>query len=307
MNEPIVSVRDVSHRYVRDWAIRKINFQFDRPGIVGLLGANGAGKSTIMNIICGVLYPTEGDVEILGASIRNAPVAAKQKIGFLPQQPPLYPEFTIEEYLIYCAELRRVPRVACRKMVEVAMEKCGIAHFRRRLIGALSGGYRQRVGIAQAILHEPGLVVLDEPTNGLDPNQILAVRKLILEVAEDRTVLLSTHILSEVEAVCESVLMISSGQVVFEGATDSFSKVVPASSVNVRFEQPPDNQEILNLVGVRRVDRISEYRARVHVSDTDGAIRSIVSNSEKHGWGLLELTPERSSLESVFAQLSGEG
>ena len=143
-----------------------------------------------------------------GHSIREAPLEAKARIGFLPQQAPLYPELTVDEYLRYCADLRNIPQASIRPAVEAAKERCGIAHFSQRLIGALSGGYRQRVGLAQAILHNPSLVVLDEPTNGLDPNQILVVRDLIKEIAEERTVLLSTHILSEVEVLCDAIKMI---------------------------------------------------------------------------------------------------
>ena len=171
MSTPIVEVKHLSHRYSVDWAIRDINFSVEKKGILGLLGSNGAGKSTTMNIICGVLNQTEGDVFINGIDLRKNPVEAKKHIGFLPQKPPLHPDLTVDEYLVHCAVLRHMPSNEIRKAVDYAKERCAIGHFSNRLIKNLSGGYQQRVGIAQAIVHNPEFVVMDEPTNGLDPNQ----------------------------------------------------------------------------------------------------------------------------------------
>ena len=183
MEEPIVRVEHLSHRYSVDWAIRDINFEVKNKGIFGLLGSNGAGKSTTMNIICGVLNQTEGNVYINGINLRENPVEAKKFIGFLPQRPPLYPDLSVEEYLTYCANLRLMNEADIPQAVERAMDRCSITHFRERLLRNLSGGYQQRVGIAQAIVHQPKFVVLDEPTNGLDPNQIVEIRNLIKEIA----------------------------------------------------------------------------------------------------------------------------
>ena len=179
MEEPIVRVEHLSHRYSVQWAIRDINFEINQKGILGLLGSNGAGKSTTMNIICGVLKQTQGEVYIAGINFRENPVEAKKNIGFLPQKPPLYMDFTVDEYLTYCADLRMVDKMDVKKAVDEAKARCGISHFSSRLVRNLSGGYQQRVGIAQAIVHNPKFVVLDEPTNGLDPNQIVEVRHLI--------------------------------------------------------------------------------------------------------------------------------
>ncbi|HEY0175862.1 MAG TPA: ABC transporter ATP-binding protein, partial [Pedobacter sp.] len=173
MNTSIVKIEHLSHKYSSSWAIRDINMEISQSGIVGLLGSNGAGKSTTMNILCGALNQTEGKVLINGVDIREEPEIAKRDIGFLPQTAPLYLELTVDEYLIYCAELRLIPKDKIKAALDDAKERCGITHFSKRLIGNLSGGYRQRVGIAQAIIHRPKLVVLDEPTNGLDPNQII--------------------------------------------------------------------------------------------------------------------------------------
>ncbi|MCG8507577.1 MAG: ABC transporter ATP-binding protein [Sphingomonadales bacterium] len=305
MNEPIVSVRDLSHRYSKDWAVRHVAFEINKPGIVGLLGSNGAGKSTTMNIMCGVLYPTEGDVLINGKSIREEPLEAKREIGFLPQQAPLYTEFTVEEYLRHCAALRRLPAGEVADAVGAAMERCGVAHFCKRLIGALSGGFRQRVGLAQAILHQPALVVLDEPTNGLDPNQILAVRELIKEIAAERTLLISTHILPEVEALCDDIMMIEQGRIVFDGSMEAFASVVKPRSLIVRFDNPPGEAELLALPGVESVAFLGPKKARLVIAPDTDISDELVLASVAGGWRLRELSFERSTLEQVFARLSG--
>ena len=208
MENPVVKVEHLYHRYSTQWAIEDINLEIEGAGVVGLLGSNGAGKSTTMNIICGVLKQTKGKVYINGVDTLKNPEVARGYIGFLPQKPPLYPDLTVNEYLNFCAEIHWMERKSIKAAVKRVEERCGVYHMKDRLLRNLSGGYQQRVGIAQAILHDPKFVVLDEPTNGLDPNQILEVRQLIQNIAEDRTVLLSTHILSEVQAACSSIKMI---------------------------------------------------------------------------------------------------
>ena len=217
MSEAVVKVKNLSHRYSIQWAIKDINFEIPEKGIFGLLGSNGAGKSTIMNILCGVLKPTQGDVQIKGISMSENPVVAKQYIGFLPQDPPVHVELTVEEYLSFCAGLRGIPREKVRKAVDEVMERCAIAHFRKRLIRNLSGGYRQRVGIAQAIIHSPDFVVLDEPTNGLDPIGIQDLRELIRSFpAQGITVILSSHILSEVQQIADHIGIMAAGKLGYE-------------------------------------------------------------------------------------------
>ena len=196
MEKTIVKIENVSHRYSIQWAIRDICIDMPKRGIYGLLGSNGAGKSTLMNILCGTIRQTKGDIWIKGINTKERSIDAKRLIGFLPQKPPLQMDLTVEEYLEHCAGIRLMDKKDIPAAVENAMRECGILHFRHRLIRNLSGGYQQRVGIAQAIIHQPELVVLDEPTNGLDPNQILDIRNLIKKIAENRTVILSTHMLT---------------------------------------------------------------------------------------------------------------
>ena len=305
MNEPVLSVQKLSHRYSKDWAIRDIDFTIDRHGIFGLLGANGAGKSTCMNIMCGVLNASEGDVLIQGRSIRESAKQVKRDLGFLPQQAPLYLEFTVDEYLSHCASLRGLTGQEVRAAVDKAKNRCGIAHFSKRLIGALSGGYRQRCGIAQAILHEPSLVVLDEPTNGLDPNQIIAVRDLIREIAEESTVLLSTHILPEIDALCEDIKMIHQGQMVFNGSLQDFKTSVPILGLRVTFDAPPGLDVLEALPGVLHAEAINADSFRLTVDENVNVAAAIINASTTDGWGLQELSPQRASLEQIFGYYSG--
>jgi ABC-2 type transport system ATP-binding protein len=305
MNEPIVSVHNLSHRYSVQWAIRDITFQLDKTGIYGLLGANGAGKSTIMNIMCGVLKQSQGNVSIKGINLSENPVEAKKLIGFLPQKPPLQPELTVEEYLHFCARLRLLPGKTIPAAIEKVMQQCSLTHFRQRLIRNLSGGYQQRVGIAQAIIHEPDFVVLDEPTNGLDPNQILEVRGLIKEIAQERTILLSTHILQEVQALCDNIWMINEGRMIFSGSLEDFDNYITPTTLSLTLAAPPATAELLAIPGVVSVDALSTTQFTIRFAQDSGeVIQHIVRASVEKDWRLLAIGQEKNSLETVFAELS---
>lgn len=304
MQQPIVEIKNVSHRYTRNWAIRDINIDISSHGIVGLLGSNGAGKSTTMNILCGTLNQTEGTVLINGIDLRKNPERAKQQIGFLPQAPPLYIDLTVDEYLRYTARLREIDSRAIARAVQDAKERCGIVHFSDRLIRNLSGGYRQRVGIAQAIIHRPGVVVLDEPTNGLDPNQIIEVRALIKEIAEDRAVIFSSHVLSEIQLLCRDIKMIDNGKIVFSDTMDAFNNYVEPHSILVSFENPPPISVLLGLPGITSAEYLTERQVRIYFSGEQDIAERIVETSVQSGWRLHEIKMEKSSLDEIFAQLS---
>ncbi len=306
MTESIVNVSGLSHRYSRAWAIHDINFEIRQTGILGLLGSNGAGKSTTMNIMCGVLNHTLGQVTIDGIDLRKYPLKAKKQIGFLPQNPPLYFDLTVDEYLRHCAWLRQIPDKEIKQAVKDAKVRCGVDHFSKRLISNLSGGYRQRVGIAQAIIHRPKLVVLDEPTNGLDPNQILEVRKLIREIAEERSVIFSTHILSEVQALCKDIVMIEQGSVVFSDTMEAFDNYVAPNSMMISFEQPPSKRELLSIEGIKQVEFITSKKVRLQFSGDNTITEKIIDISVTEGWRLQEINLEKTSLDTVFAQLSNQ-
>ena len=305
MEQSILKVENLSHRYSVQWAIRDINFEITQNGVYGLLGSNGAGKSTTMNIICGVLKQTEGNVFIKGIDMRDNPVEAKRHIGFLPQKPPLHTDLTVEEYLTYCARLRQIARAEEGKVVDEVLARCGISHFRKRLIHNLSGGYQQRVGIAQAIIHRPDFVVLDEPTNGLDPNQILEIRHLIKAIAEECTVVLSTHILSEVQATCNYIRMIGQGTLVFSGTVDEFDNYILPNTVFDTLVAAPPIEELKQLPGVVDVDELGGSNYRLRFSDSpQEMIERVVQTSVAKDWRLTEVRLEKSSLDDIFAELS---
>ena len=307
MEEPIVRVEHLSHRYSVQWAIRDINFEINQKGILGLLGSNGAGKSTTMNIICGVLNQTEGTVYINGIDTRKQPVEAKKYIGFLPQKPPLYTDHNVSEYLTYCAHLRLMDDREVKAAVESAMKRCGIAHFSKRLVKNLSGGYQQRLGIAQAIVHNPKLVVLDEPTNGLDPNQILEIRDLIREIAQDHAVLLSTHILSEIEAICQNIKMIEHGNLIFSGTLDEFHDSVKSNTCIVKLENAPAEGELGNIPVVIKVKKLDEHSFRLQLEqEGEEVAKRVAEICVNRGWRLSEMQMEKVSMDEIFAQLSGK-
>lgn len=300
----ILKIEGLSHRYSSSWAIRDINLEIEQTGVVGLLGSNGAGKSTTMNIMCGVLNQTEGRVYINGIDIREQPELAKKEIGFLPQNPPLYTDLTVDEFLTYCAELRLMEKHRIKAAVNEAKERCGIAHFSTRLIRNLSGGYRQRVGIAQAIIHKPKLVVMDEPTNGLDPNQLIEARKLIREIALDHTVLLSSHILSEIHLLCKEVIMIEGGRIIFSDSMDAFNNYVQPHTVLVGMENMPPAPELMRIRGVSKVEFLTEKQARIYFDGEKDITERIIAAAVQHEWRLQEISLDKGLLDDIFKQLT---
>lgn len=307
METSIIKVEHLSHRYSLQWVVRDVSFEIPQRGICGLLGSNGAGKSTIMNIMCGVIKQTEGMVLIRGEDSRLNPVEVRRHIGFLPQTPPLYGELTVEEYLRHAADIRWVPKEQIKLAIDEVLEKCAIAHFRKRLIKNLSGGYQQRLGIAQAIIHKPELVVLDEPTNGLDPNQIVEIRHLIKDIAEERTVVFSTHILREVRAICDYILMIEQGKQVFMGTIDEFDNYIVPSTIYLSLVTPPAIEELRAIEGVSQVEDLQNGHFRVYFSDVQEVMEQLVEQSAAQHWQIAEMRMERSSLDEIFAELSKKG
>ncbi len=307
MVNKIVEVKHLSHRYSVDWAIKDINFEISTKGVFGLLGSNGAGKSTTMNIICNVLTQTEGDVFINGVDLRKDPITAKKFIGFLPQKAPLHTDMTVDEYLYHCADIRLMPKSEIPTAVERAKAKCGIAHFSKRVISNLSGGYQQRVGIAQSIIHDPMFVILDEPTNGLDPNQIIEIRRLIREIAEERAVLISTHILPEVQAACDYIMMIEHGNMVFKGSIEEFNNYMdPSVLLVIMHNAPVGDSELLKIEGMERVERLTRTRFRLHFKGDGSIVSRVVNEAVRNNWHLREISLEKESLDKVFAKLSGK-
>ena len=301
---PMVKVENLSHRYTTQWAVKNVSFELNKNEIIGLLGSNGAGKSTLMNVICGVLSQTEGLVEIDGKNNVEQRLQAKKMIGFLPQKPPLQMDLTVEEFLYFAANLRVIPRKMVKKSVENAMVRCGIKHFRNRLIKNLSGGYQQRVGIAQAIIHNPKFIVLDEPTNGLDPNQILEIRNLIKEIARDRIVLLSTHILQEVQAMCHHIYMMEMGEMVFDGTIDEFNNSIKSNALILLMNNPPSLEAIKELEGVSNAEYTNDNRIRCSFKEDTDIHNLLINTSINKGWELQEIYKEKINPDEIFKYFS---
>lgn len=304
MEKSILNIVNLSHRYTTQWAVKDLNFKIEKNGIYGLLGSNGAGKSTAINIVCGVVRQTSGEVYINGINTLKDPVESRKCIGFLPQKPPLYLDLTVEEFLLYAARIRRVPEGKCLAAVEMAIARCGIEKFRQRLIRNLSGGYQQRVGIAQAIIHSPSIVIFDEPTNGLDPNQVLEIRHLIKEIATSCTVLLSTHLLSEVHAMCDSILMIEQGEIVFSGDTVEFDNYIQPNTFEVSMAAPPSIHVLKEIEGVLGIDELGGNTYRVQFDDADLVMERFVNMGIENSWHLKSIKLDKISLDTIFAELS---
>lgn len=302
--DTLVKVEHLSRYYGATRAVHDVSFSVSRGEVLGFLGPNGAGKSTTMQIISGNLAPSAGQVWIDGHDILDEPKLAKAKLGFLPEQPPLYRDFTVDEYLTYCARINRIPAAQRRTALNTAKERCGLTDVGRRLIGNLSKGYQQRVGIAQAIIHAPPVVILDEPTVGLDPIQIREIRALIRELGGDHSVILSTHILPEVQAVCDRVQIISKGELVLNDTIDGLLLRMQACSLLAGMRVMPGEAELLALAGMRAVEMLGDNRVRLHYLPEQNPAEELVVRAVQNGWGLFELTPERVSLEQIFVDIT---
>ena len=311
----MIEVSHLSKKYGTHPAIEDLSFTVGDGQIFGLLGPNGAGKSTIMNILTGYLAATSGEVKVAGFSLPEQAQQAKACVGYLPEQPPLYPEMTVQEYLDFAAELKGIKKKADRKeQVRKAARRTGLEEVLPRLIRSLSKGYRQRVGIAQALLGSPQLIILDEPTVGLDPAQVIGIRKLIRELGKTHTVILSSHILSEVQAVCSRVLILSKGALVAEGTPEQLSEKL-SPGIRLRVTALGSSDTVLPVVeavpGITGVQLVSEADGEVtftaETADTTDRRAEVSRALSEAGCTVLELTAESRSLEDVFLALTERG
>lgn len=320
----MIKVEGLTKRYARKVAVDNISFEVEKGQIVGFLGPNGAGKTTTMRVLTCFLPPTIGSVQVAGFDVLKQPMEVKRRIGYLPETPPVYPEMEVHEYLEFVGRIKGVPSADLAKRVQEVSEKCAVADVSKTLIGKLSKGYRQRVGLAQAIIHNPAVLILDEPTAGLDPHQIIETRDLIKGLAGDHTIILSTHILPEVEQTCERVIIIAKGKLVAMDTVENLtSRLRGAETVSVEVlprEGQLDPQQVQQrLEQVPGVSRVLPKGAR------DGRIQYTVESLEgRHvrpglaravveaGWNLNELHAVALSLEEIFLELTastkdGEG
>jgi ABC-2 type transport system ATP-binding protein len=301
---PLIQVEQLYRYYGDHRAVNNVTFTLEKGEILGFLGPNGAGKSSTMQMICGNLAPTSGQILINGIDILDNPKEAKRELGYLPEIPPVYRELTVDEYLGYCARLHGVARDKIRAALDQAKERCGLTEAGERLIGNLSKGYQQRVGIAQAILHTPAVIILDEPTVGLDPIQIREIRELIRELGKEHGIILSTHILPEVRESCTRVQIIHKGSLVLNDSIEGLEQQMRASSLVLETRAEPDMQRLSFVDGIQKIEPLGERRYRVfHDKDKSPAERlaEVVVSS---GWGLLELASERRSMEEIFIDIT---
>lgn len=309
----MITVKDLTKRYARTVAVDSISFEIPKGQIVGFLGPNGAGKTTTMRMLTCFLPPSGGSANVAGFDVLENPLEVKKRIGYLPETPPLYPDMTVADYLEFVGKLKGMGGPELKRRAGEVCERCNIADVREKLIHKLSKGYKQRVGLAQAIIHNPDVLILDEPTSGLDPNQIIQTRKLIESLAADHTIILSTHILPEVEQTCKTVMIIAKGKLV---ATDSVENLQNRARgghsviVEVEGADPEAVQHRLESVsGVSRV-AFKEKHGPGLVFEVDAmkdrAIRGDLARCVvESGWNLNELRPASMSLEAIFLQLTG--
>ena len=299
----LIEVEQLYRYYGHHLAVDAISFELSQGEVLGFLGPNGAGKSTTMQMITGNLAPSAGRITINGIDLLDRPRLAKAEIGYLPEQPPVYVDLTVDEYLLYCAKLHRVSSRQRGKAMARAKQRCGLEQVSRRLIGNLSKGYQQRVGIAQAILHDPTVVILDEPTVGLDPNQIRDIRGLIRELGEHHGIILSTHILPEVQATCSRVQIINRGKLVFSETMQSLEKQLTSQILVLETHAPLNTDTLLQIDGVDNIETLTDHRVRLHFTGANpaGTIAACVATQE---WGLVELALDRQTLEQVFVDLT---
>lgn len=313
----MISVEGLSKRYARNVAVDNISFQVQKGQIVGFLGPNGAGKTTTMRILTCFLPPTAGKASVAGFDVMDQPMEVKRRLGYLPETPPLYPDMEVGEYLQFVGRLKGIASGDLGRRLNEAVERCAVGDVRNKLIGKLSKGYRQRVGIAQAVIHNPDVLILDEPTSGLDPRQIQETRSLIQGLAGDHTIILSTHILPEVEQICEKVIIISKGKVVATDTVENLTNRLRGSEaisveVEARGSELPDvgvvQGRLEQVPGVSRVVPRENRGNRIHfeVESIQGrSIRGDVARAiVESGWNLNELRPVALSLEEVFLQLT---
>lgn len=305
----MIEVAGLSKRYGNIQALDQVSFSVQKGQIVGFLGANGAGKTTTMDIICGCIGADFGAVRVAGFDVTEQPIEAKRRLGYLPETPPLHNDMRVEEYLRYAAELHRVPRNELTKRTQTVIERLSLGDVRSRIVGNLSKGYRQRVGLGQALIHDPEVLILDEPTEGLDPNQIAHIRELIKSFAGEHTIILSSHILSEVQNTCDHVVIIHKGHIVQQGTCSELTAGLEAGSI-YRVRVAKDASRLVTALG--RLDGVSgarmvqnsgdmvEFAAAKDESALDDVARTVVDG----GYGLRELSLKTRSLEEVFFQLT---
>jgi ABC-2 type transport system ATP-binding protein len=306
MAENLIDARNLTRSFGGRPAVQDLDLTLDRGEILGFLGLNGAGKSTTLRMLAGTLAPSAGRISIAGIDLLSAPKPAKRKLGYLPEQPPLHPELTVSEYLRFCAEIHGVPRPRIRTAVRAVEEKTGLTQVERRLIRNLSRGYQQRVGIAQAILHEPEVLLLDEPTVGLDPAQIQDIRALIRSLGEAHSVIFSSHLLGEVQSLATRVVIIHEGRLAWSRPLVGPGSGIPTVAYRAGLRNPPPVEQLAVRTGAHGVTPLGAGWFRIEPPDgaTDEFPRNFLDRAVRDGWAPFGLSAEEASLEAIFLSLT---
>ncbi len=311
----MIEVRNLSKSYGSFAAVKDVSFDVKKGEIVGLLGPNGAGKTSIMKVLTGYHFPSSGNALVMGHDVAEEPIEAKKSVGYLPESAPVYGEFTVMEYLGFVADARMIPKGERMNALERVVEDCGLESVTNRRIERLSKGFRQRTGLAQALIHDPPVLILDEPTTGLDPNQILEIRRLIKRLGGEKTVIFSTHILQEVEAVSDRVLILNEGRIAAEGTREEIAARLKGDERYLAIVKSPSPVTEADFAGLPAFRKLLKTQARedgrtevlVSFDPGGGGGESVFDLAVSRGWKLSELTRESFSLEDIFIRLTREG
>ncbi|WP_289282782.1 MULTISPECIES: ABC transporter ATP-binding protein [unclassified Methylophaga] len=302
----LLEAKELSRFFGDTAAVNNVSFNIKQGEVLGFLGPNGAGKSTTMRMLTGNLAPDNGQIIINGIDLLDDPKQAKACIGYLPETPPLYKEHTVTEFLQFCARLNGIAKKQQKSAVDTVIERCGLTEVSKRLIANLSKGFQQRVGIAQAIIHSPAVVILDEPTSGLDPIQIREIRQLIRDIANEHSVILSTHILPEVQMLCDRVQIISKGQLLFNDSLQKLTEQMQSTAIVVGFSHSVDIGSLSAINGVNNVVKIDEQHFKLSYLPDHDPTQALLKEAVEHNWPLTSLMPEQHSLEDVFMKIIRE-
>lgn len=302
--EITLSARNLTRRFGNQEVIRNVSLELKRGEVLGLLGHNGTGKTTTLQMLTGCLLPDGGEIEICGIDLLRQPTLAKAHLGYLPETPPLYRELSVNDYLIFAARLRGMKSAEVAEALTQTRQRCGLEAVSKKIIGTLSKGYQQRVGIAQAIIHNPAVIVLDEPTVGLDPSQIREIRSLIRELGNAHSVILSTHLLSEVQSVCDRVEIMQHGKLIYGDTSARMQQYGRVSGFIISLRNPPALSELEGIPGISSVEQLSASQFRVLHMPDDNPSGALLTLAEQQGWQLEQLTPLQATLEEVFVKIT---
>ena len=299
-----IKVENIVKKYGEQIAVNQVSFEVGDAEIIGFLGPNGAGKSTTMKMITGYLQPDAGKIYVCGILVEGEAIATKQKIGYLPESNPLYYEMYVREYLGMMAELQEVENP--KKRIEEVIGLTGLGTEAHKEIGQLSKGYKQRVGLAAALIHDPEVLILDEPTTGLDPNQIIEIREVIRALGKNKTILFSTHILQEVEALCDRVIVISKGKIVADNRIEELRDAKTVTIINVQFKEKADKDLLMQIPGVLGVESIDDYNWSLESGDSEKLNKELIGFTLQHSLNIVSLQTQTRRLEDIFRELTGD-